>query len=314
MRTAIGLITTALMLAIPFAAFATPDGSHEGNGGDGYALEFQQIGRDLGKKLEITTINGMDKNDLARFKTALDQTTVTSTNEPLILNGMEKDAINNPEERTIVFSRLRWIQLDSTLAKQRLVLHEYLGIIGIRDDTAQVSSQLLGPANVSIARMAKVHVRVRRVWNEYTPDNVVTLKWDSVCDLSYDLPVFEMRVPGYGIPHLPDIICPVSFSVAEDPNNPSNLVKKNGSVRVGPQMFLGRSENDLNGAKYFRGYMQAYANGLYGWTGWTEDASIATPLDEGRHIEITLSHSTDPIVPPARRGPDSFRATLSFTD
>ncbi|MEQ1878692.1 MAG: hypothetical protein ABL958_18765, partial [Bdellovibrionia bacterium] len=58
------------------------------------------------------------------------------------------DAINQPENNLILLNRSRWRAMRGEESKrQRLVFHEYLGILGIEDGNYQVSSRMKFPVS-----------------------------------------------------------------------------------------------------------------------------------------------------------------------
>lgn len=110
-----------------------------GNGGDVYALQFITFAQYLLKHLQNSNIKGLDIDALGN---AINTSSVESTEEYLKLNGMDKDAINYPSEKRIIFNRIRW---SSFITNERLalVLHEYLGLLGTQDANYQYSKFLL---------------------------------------------------------------------------------------------------------------------------------------------------------------------------
>lgn len=82
----------------------------------------------------------------ADFNQAVKNTTVYSQDH-VWLNGVELDAVNFPdvEKPRIVLSRSRWLdpKLDLEM-RSRLVLHEYLSIMGYGDYQYEVSAPLMG--------------------------------------------------------------------------------------------------------------------------------------------------------------------------
>jgi hypothetical protein len=131
------LILLSSLLTFASAAWAT---KIVGNGGDTYALEFVAVADDVQKYLAADGAEGLD---LEALKNAIATTKVESTDKKLSLHGLPKDAINYPAEKRIVFSRLRWTQI-SEMQKPAIVLHEYLGILGVADQSYKFSKALLG--------------------------------------------------------------------------------------------------------------------------------------------------------------------------
>lgn len=110
-----------------------------GNGGDTYAIEFVSVASDI---LDYLEVSGSDGLDLAQLKDVMKTTKVESTDKALSLKGVPKDAINYPTEKRILFNRLAWGNAKEA-QKPRLVLHEYLGILGVDDSSYARSTELL---------------------------------------------------------------------------------------------------------------------------------------------------------------------------
>lgn len=110
-----------------------------GNGGDAYALQFIIFAQKVLLYLQNSNIKGLDTLALAKI---IESAKVESTTRTLTLDGMTKDAINYPSEQRIVFNRDRWVTL---LSEERLalVLHEYLGLLGVEQANYEYSKLLL---------------------------------------------------------------------------------------------------------------------------------------------------------------------------
>ncbi|MBO9667747.1 MAG: hypothetical protein J7501_13150 [Bdellovibrio sp.] len=108
------------------------------NGGDMDAIEFVGIGQQLVKTLSEN--RDAVKFDLSKVAKAVDETRVESTSKKLTLDGKDKDAINTPSEKTIVFNRIAWAGKGDLDKKAILVLHEYFGIAGIADQKYDIST------------------------------------------------------------------------------------------------------------------------------------------------------------------------------
>lgn len=132
------ILVLALMLC-PLVAGARV-GNDQGNGGDMYAAEFVNIAWKVANFLrnsQITEVN-VDK-----FEQTVRRTKVESTTRPLSLNHLPKDAINYPRQSRIVFNRGRWKAMDNG-ERPVLVLHEYLGLMGVEGASYDYSRRLLG--------------------------------------------------------------------------------------------------------------------------------------------------------------------------
>jgi hypothetical protein len=114
-------------------------GHDQGNGGDIYALHFVGIATNVVNFLQN---NGNIKFDYRLLKDAVENTKVESTDSNLYIKGIPKDAINFPTEKRIIFNRKRWDVIPAS-EKPALVVHEYLGILGINDSTYNKTSLIL---------------------------------------------------------------------------------------------------------------------------------------------------------------------------
>lgn len=107
-------------------------GSVVGNGGDGIAIQFRNLARDISDNLKSTTI--LAAADLKNFSNSVELADI-QTSDRLFLNGKEVDAINYPALQKITISRTRWLLTSRTVAAAvSLVFHEFLGLQNIHDD------------------------------------------------------------------------------------------------------------------------------------------------------------------------------------
>jgi len=141
---------------------------NESGGGDGYAAEFvltAKIALELAKKLapsELLPVN------IDTFAGAIANTSVHSE-EKLALEGSEVDAINYPNKKLIKISRVRWTDLrteSQTVPRFNLVIHEYLGIMGIDDSHYSVSHKLIN-------RMSPAKFSTNHFWHPMNPTNEI---------------------------------------------------------------------------------------------------------------------------------------------
>lgn len=138
------LITMLLVSANP--AFAR-EGHDQGNGGDLYAAEFVEAAERVLRFLQYNDAKDVDLKKLAK---AIEKTKVESTDEVLRLNGLPKDAINYPAQGRIIFNRKRWTELEPG-QKPVLVLHEYLGLLGVEDASYAFSKKIIGAFTYDIS-------------------------------------------------------------------------------------------------------------------------------------------------------------------
>lgn len=119
--------------------YAVGGGSEIGNGGDGVVMEVSIIAT----RISTYALSSPNQDvNLQTLGAAISSTKIESTSDELFLAGEVKDAINYPKEKRIVFNRHRWSQL-APQAKASLVLHEYLGVMGIKDDKYQISKEIV---------------------------------------------------------------------------------------------------------------------------------------------------------------------------
>ena len=141
------ILLLAMLLAFQQPQALARVGHDQGNGGDLYAAEFVQAGE---RGLQMLRHNDSKDIDLKKLELAILRTKVESTDKELRLNGLPKDAINYPAKGQILFNRARWAQLDAG-QKPALVLHEYLGILGIEDASYAFSKKVLGAFRYDIS-------------------------------------------------------------------------------------------------------------------------------------------------------------------
>jgi len=116
-------------------------GHENGHGGDAIAANFVSIAYDVLSDLYTEPIKEIDTKRLSQ---AISKTSVRSSKDKLfdITAGAQVDAINHPTKKVpeIVVSRKRWGSIREVYQKRRLVLHEYLNIMGVNDKKYEVSS------------------------------------------------------------------------------------------------------------------------------------------------------------------------------
>jgi hypothetical protein len=136
------VISFVMALLLSMQAFAV-SGPITSGGGDWYAMDFVFTGRDLVRWLRDI---GHPELPAALTADALEQTVdttfVESTDDKLTIGNATKDAINYPTQKKILINRDAWSRIESAFDRNKLVLHEYLGIMGIADDKYQISSKV----------------------------------------------------------------------------------------------------------------------------------------------------------------------------
>ncbi|MBT3234787.1 MAG: hypothetical protein HN353_02440 [Bdellovibrionales bacterium] len=117
----------------------------EGHGGDIVVAEFILRAKNISQQFEKIEQEFLPDSEFALlFKEAVESTKISSA-EHVYLDNVEVDAINYPdlEESMIVIGRNRWLdQRITPFARNLLVIHEYLSIIGYRDIQYALSYEL----------------------------------------------------------------------------------------------------------------------------------------------------------------------------
>jgi hypothetical protein len=154
-----------------------------GNGGDGYAAEFTYTGRMSVEILSKKDLSSVPEFDLDKFM-AVVTTTKVYTVDNVYIDGEEVDAVNYPDKKIIEIGRNHWRELRDeslTAARFRLVIHEYVSIMGLNDSTYQISTKivdLLSVANFSTDKW----------WSPMNPTNTMQFYGelgDGCSDLAY---------------------------------------------------------------------------------------------------------------------------------
>lgn len=126
-----------LGILISFRTYA--GGGTVGNGGDSYVMDFIATGERVAKWLEAERINELSGLNAESFAKTLKMAKISSVEAPLILDGIEKDAINIPSTREIALNRSRWKSINNDFRKVGLVIHEVLGLMKINDEGYKIS-------------------------------------------------------------------------------------------------------------------------------------------------------------------------------
>lgn len=132
------VLTAPMFLSPPAHA-----GNESGHGGDPVAQQFVQTARDVLARLSDQSNSPIALN-LNAFGSAIESTAVESTDQELKIAGVHKACINYPSQKKIEVSRKDWPTDPFDRNRQALVLHEYLGIMGVDDQNYAVSGLLLG--------------------------------------------------------------------------------------------------------------------------------------------------------------------------
>jgi hypothetical protein len=109
-------------------------------GGDAITAEFLSAAEESYRiVLEQTSAASACGFTASSLKDKIDSVNIESTNEALMLDGVEKDAIWDKSIDLIRLNRARWISIPGIYLKRRLALHEFLGILGVDDSNYRCS-------------------------------------------------------------------------------------------------------------------------------------------------------------------------------
>lgn len=137
-------IISIMIITASLASYASRgESTGTRGGGDAYSAEFILYATNLLSNLKLEYPFGLRKINLKLFEELIKSATIESSSEPLYIDEIEKDAINIPSEKKIVFNRGRWNAIGSPLKKLALVFHEFLGLMLEEDDHYQISNFFL---------------------------------------------------------------------------------------------------------------------------------------------------------------------------
>lgn len=149
------LLTSAIFWG--HTSFALPMGGEAGNGGQDVALEFATFGTDITYQL-LRNFNGGSDNcksalfgdvcnlDISRIRSIVQTAKITSMPsltqiDPNTGAIVRYTALNYPQEQRILISEAAWKSANFCYVKKLpLVLHEYLGLLGIEIQNYRYSS------------------------------------------------------------------------------------------------------------------------------------------------------------------------------
>jgi hypothetical protein len=175
------------LILLLLASFIQPcfAGDDPGGGGDTYAKEFEMLGRALHKTFAAHPEHPLlVKWNLkpSLFEMAINTTLLRSADgTEVILDGMEVDAINHYHNQIVIMiNQDRWIE-KSLLKKLELVLHEYLGILGVEKNNYPVTNEF---ADLVIETYNRIKNTVAQDVNLYFGKQKVTAPMSSasICD------------------------------------------------------------------------------------------------------------------------------------
>lgn len=146
------LAAASLISLVGTPSIAASNGTDRG-GGDVFATEFKEAGRDLLLRLRDADLSRVRGLDLLKLSEAIETTEVRTVDQACLTqpgpggrcpSDQQRDAINIPSQKLIELTGKRWVAIrDSERARQDLVLHEYFSILRIEKNTQAVSSQVL---------------------------------------------------------------------------------------------------------------------------------------------------------------------------
>ncbi len=172
------LITTTALTSTQLFA-----GDRVGNGGDTVATHFYEIATRVGKV--TASICQSSRSEVCSSEIELQElinNQVTIFSEKIVrgVDGRERDAINNDKD-SITVSRTRWKDMELSLTRNekrvRLVLHEYLSILGLeKSDNYSISTKFIKEIKdgmFDINTIAGKYIEAPKTVLEYTSPEVL---------------------------------------------------------------------------------------------------------------------------------------------
>lgn len=208
------------LLFVGTAALAA-SGHEEGNGGDTVAQDFALRGRQayqalLKMKAVPSEISLAELDRSIKYTQVISQETVSLPGPDGV--PLERDAVNQPKANppTILVNRRRWNDPRMTeLAKIRLALHEYLGILGIERNNYAVSNWIEGFNPATVVELDGVYVNP-----EQQPEGVKIQSRGSSYLIDGSIKYRGGRYPLYR-----------SFEAMLTPNADGTIYSGNGTIR-----------------------------------------------------------------------------------
>ena len=108
--------------------------------------ELKKLGQAIVALLEKKS-GLLSSGEIKSLKAQVEKTTVEVIGKAILKNkhypkGVEVDAINYPDENRIEVSRYRWNEyFVDRMQRRRLVLHEYLSVMGLDDDKFRITDK-----------------------------------------------------------------------------------------------------------------------------------------------------------------------------
>lgn len=143
-----------LLISLIPAHVIAGQGNEIGHGGDPYAYEFSSIGREIANELVkrspaiFVVVNASDfLKTVEEVLIVSDEAETVKLMRKRVVNGIQieelvpVDAINYPSLKKILLNRKHWREATFS-QKLLLVLHEYLGILGVERDNYNTSYEM----------------------------------------------------------------------------------------------------------------------------------------------------------------------------
>ena len=140
-------LLTLLAFVAPHVASARVGGDH-GNPGNTVVREFTLTAQDVFNRMKLLPSSELVGIDMNKLQGAILNVEVESRDVPLTdpEDGEEKPAMNFPSRNKIVVSTTWWSRLrraEETENRLSIVLHEYLGIIGVEYKDFNITNRII---------------------------------------------------------------------------------------------------------------------------------------------------------------------------
>lgn len=149
---------------------------YTGNAGDVFSAEFILTGTDLVQRIKASGLGEGEMPNANALKMAIETTKVHSEERVFNLGAdgsmYEVDALNIPQDRKIIINRSRWRELrksTETVNRFKLVLHEYLYLMGVDDAGFRYSAAYID--RLSIGNYSPNHF-----WSPINPINILEIR------------------------------------------------------------------------------------------------------------------------------------------
>ncbi|OQW48825.1 MAG: hypothetical protein A4S09_13585 [Proteobacteria bacterium SG_bin7] len=176
-----------LLIIFSLLASNVTHAGREGGAGDSAEIEFKSIGRAISSKLHDELAGKLPGVDALKFQNAVAETQVIMTSRYLQKDGRKREALNFPNEKKIEVNRPNWTKL-APVRKAILVLHEYLGILGLEGESYEISSTLTSiMTEKSILKLVSDSMPIMEFTCELIRLNPMDARTHEVCGTSFIL-------------------------------------------------------------------------------------------------------------------------------